>query len=1130
MTVTTEKFHNGTGSAHTFDFPFQYLKTADVKVKVGGVLKSESTHYNVSNNNVVFTSGNFPVSGTNNVHIYRETDTSTAKAVYAAGSSIRSADLNDNQDQVLFSLQEKDRFNEYNPVLRSDLDMNSNKITELATPTADTDAANKAFVTSEISTRTATLTTIGSNAPTSPTPQQGDRFFDSEDGRTYVYLGSNWVDAAPQLDTASTAGIIPDGNKGDILVSNSGSTWSINSSSVDNAMLSGNIALSKITINDLDIATAKLANDAGITTAKIADDAITSAKIADNAITTALISDNNVTLDKLEHKTQDDILVYGASGAPTVLGKGTNGQFLRINSSGNLAWETFSAGGTGTVTSITPGLGLVNSSNNQNPITTSDTIKLDIFNNSSAAANKAILSTSFTVDGSTEYGLPVVRGDQITNLNASALTSGTVSTSRLPASSLVASGIVQLSNSTTSTDEAKAATSKALKDVKDAIPTTFPVADNAVTTAKIAADAVTTAKIADQAVGGSQLNSNSVSTAKIEDSAVTSDKVATDAITSGKIVNLAVTRAKIDNDAINADKLADTTVSAGSYTNANITVDAQGRLTSASNGSSSGSVADGSISTAKLADSAVTTAKINDGDVTTDKLNTSAVTAVKIANGAVTTDKINNGDVTNDKLANNAVTNAKVSSTAQIDSAKIAYEHSGNNPSLRTLKSKLEDVISVKDFGAVGDGSTDDKSKIQNAINALPSGGGTIYFPAGVYYISNKLNLTDSQNCIVLEGCGPEEGNNGMGSFLKMANDANTEFIEIEGADNITIRHLGFRGGNYWNNEGNDNGESRRGTTGGNGAISAYRTGNGGTGHLFENLRFLGITNSISLYGCGQCMIRNVIIQQVPNRHAGNCIKLDQNGANRIDQVRIESCIVDGSPDPSAENPYISNNNVRCFGIYNEMVTIFVSECSFIRGKTGVFINSSWDGDFLYFNNVEAERAQAEGWDIAGPGNYINMVNCFGSTNGGSGIKLHSTFNGVINITNFNGRDNDDHGIMLECQAQQVSIVNPVIGGNNKNNSGSHNGISVSSSTNNVSVIGGKCGGTTTDLSGTGYQHTGISVIGNNHHNMRFIGVNVTGNTSSGIGWQTSGDNVQANSDNFIQFCPGYSTGQTSFP
>lgn len=47
--------------------------------------------------------------------------------------------------------------------------------------------------------------------------------------------------------------------------------------------------------------------------------------------------------------------------------------------------------------------------------------------------------------------------------------------------------------------------------------------------------------------------------------------------------------------------------------------------------------------------------------------------------------------------------------------------------------------LNVKDFGAVGDGVTDDKTAIQAALDAVPATGGKVYAPAGTYIVSEAL-------------------------------------------------------------------------------------------------------------------------------------------------------------------------------------------------------------------------------------------------------------------------------------------------------------------------------------------------------------------------------------------------------
>lgn len=157
------------------------------------------------------------------------------------------------------------------------------------------------------------------------------------------------------------------------------------------------------------------------------------------------------------------------------------------------------------------------------------------------------------------------------------------------------------------------------------------------------------------------------------------------------------------------------------------------------------------------------------------------------------------------------------------------------NPVFRTLQDRLDDIVFVKNFGAVGDGVTDDTAAIQRALDNTYAAGGDvlaryhhrkIIFPAGKYLITDTLNIPPY---ILIQGEGKQTtqivgsmtdrplaqftdaaGNTGAAfttesgysdyhvtdiSFINEAATYNQNCLVIDGGNTATFNRVMFRGG-----------------------------------------------------------------------------------------------------------------------------------------------------------------------------------------------------------------------------------------------------------------------------------------------------------------------------------------------
>ena len=185
--------------------------------------------------------------------------------------------------------------------------------------------------------------------------------------------------------------------------------------------------------------------------------------------------------------------------------------------------------------------------------------------------------------------------------------------------------------------------------------------DDSIDSEHIVADSLDTEHYAPASIDPTALASDSVITAKILNLNVTRDKIANDAINGTKLADDAVDSehytdgsidtAHIGNDQVTADKLADTSVTAGSYTAADITVDAQGRITSA---------ASGTIARSEIAADAIDGSKIDDDAIDSEHIAAGALDAEHYSSGSIDSTKLNPATV---------ITNAEQSSATGNDTS-----------------------------------------------------------------------------------------------------------------------------------------------------------------------------------------------------------------------------------------------------------------------------------------------------------------------------------------------------------------------------------------------------------------------------------------------------------------------------
>lgn len=139
-----------------------------------------------------------------------------------------------------------------------------------------------------------------------------------------------------------------------------------------------------------------------------------------------------------------------------------------------------------------------------------------------------------------------------------------------------------------------------------------------------------------------------------------------------------------------------------------------------------------------------------------------------------------------------APTTYAIGSGGSSSASAVSFIQSGTGAVGRTVAAKLGDFVSVKDFGAVGDGTTDDTTAIQLALNT----GRAVLAPKGTYKLTSTLNVTVDNTGLIGEGKGTVFAPGAGTSDIFSLGDGTNEISGLR-FENFTIWPSATRTGGY---------------------------------------------------------------------------------------------------------------------------------------------------------------------------------------------------------------------------------------------------------------------------------------------------------------------------------------------